>query len=173
MTEEIWVDLYGLEEYYQVSSHGRIWRKERVVVDKKGITRTYPGVLKTFEKVDFEGYYCLSYGIDGKRGRIRLHRAVALSFHGEPPEDKPLVRHLDGDKTNNREDNLEWGSVAENNADKLAHGEARTKRYCPTMRKLVGHMKDNGVQTIVIKTKFGISSDTVRRYLKEHRRNVA
>lgn len=44
---------------------------------------------------------------------------VAAAFIGE---DDRLVRHLDGDPTNNRADNLAYGTVSENQLDSVDHG---------------------------------------------------
>jgi hypothetical protein len=46
---------------------------------------------------------------------------VLEAFIGPRPENCE-VRHLDGDPSNNRLDNLAWGTKAENQADKVRHG---------------------------------------------------
>lgn len=45
---------------------------------------------------------------------MRIHRLVALAFLGEPPDGKPQVNHIDGDKKHNAAINLEWVSALEN-----------------------------------------------------------
>lgn len=53
---------------------------------------------------------------------LGVHRLVCHAFHGDPPEDmiRPSVNHIDYNKENNRADNLEWMSSADN---------ARNKQY--------------------------------------------
>jgi hypothetical protein len=50
-----------------------------------------------------------------------VHQLVLEAFAGPRPENCQ-VRHLDGDPSNNKLDNLAWGTKAENEADKIKHG---------------------------------------------------
>lgn len=59
-------------------------------------------------------YLCVgSNARDSKIRRHRVHRLVCIAFHGEPPNNK-CVDHIDGNKENNRSDNLRWCSWEEN-----------------------------------------------------------
>jgi len=51
-----------------------------------------------------------------------VHILVAYAFCGDRPE-KSLVRHLDGDGSNNYADNLKWGTPLENAKDKKKHNK--------------------------------------------------
>lgn len=62
---------------------------------------------------DMEGYYRCSVG--GSRGRDRIHRFVAEAFvKNDDPDNKRFVDHIDGNKQNNRADNLRWVTYREN-----------------------------------------------------------
>lgn len=63
--------------------------------------------------------------VDGRRRTFNAHVLIAEAFHGPRP-DGMQVRHLDGDPTNNRPDNLRWGTAKENSADRIAHGRQST-----------------------------------------------
>jgi hypothetical protein len=59
----------------------------------------------------------------GGRGRnVRVHRIMAAVFMGEPPSPRHEVRHLNDTKTDNRLDNLAWGTPSENLRDAFRNG---------------------------------------------------
>jgi hypothetical protein len=58
----------------------------------------------------------------GKPQSQLIHRLVCHAFHGPPPSDQHTdVRHLNGDKADNRAENLAWGTRSENMQDVLRH----------------------------------------------------
>lgn len=63
---------------------------------------------------DKHGYLTVSLCKNGYARQFFVHRLVALAFIGNP-ENKPTVNHINGDKTDNRVDNLEWATQSENN----------------------------------------------------------
>jgi hypothetical protein len=65
---------------------------------------------------------------DGERRTRYLHRMVLEAFVGPAP-DGMEARHLNGDRFDNRLENLAWGTRKENHADKKRHGtSARGER---------------------------------------------
>ena len=55
-----------------------------------------------------------------------MHRIVALAFAGPQPAARVEVRHLNGNRHDNRALNLAWGTAKENAMDREQHG--RTSR---------------------------------------------
>jgi HNH endonuclease len=72
------------------------------------------------------GYCRVRILVEGERRPISVHRIVAVTFKGPKPSPYHQVRHLDGDKTNNHKDNIEWGTAKDNADDRARHG--RTSR---------------------------------------------
>jgi hypothetical protein len=114
---EIWKPVVGFEGRYEVSSFGRIKALARNIYYKDGRVgfleeRLLKGVLtKT-------GYFLVSF--DSKKRKF-IHQAVAEAFLGKT-EYKMTVNHKDGNKLNNKLENLEWNTYKQNNDHARATG---------------------------------------------------
>lgn len=73
-----------------------------------------------------DGYKFVRLTIDGRRSKFRVHRLVCELFLGTVPKGLYEVCHIDGNKLNNRLENLRWGTRKDNAADRESHG--RTSR---------------------------------------------
>jgi hypothetical protein len=109
---EVWKDINGYQNY-QISNLGRVKSKERYVNTVYGATR------KIKEKIlkpvfDNRGYYVVSlYNDKGKSMPKTIHRLVAEAFL-ENKHDYPVINHINGIKTDNRVENLEFCSQSHN-----------------------------------------------------------
>jgi len=78
--------------------------------------RIYSEIRNIFMKPDIckNGYHQVTLG--GKLGRHKVHRLVAYFFCNPPSNYTELdVNHIDGDKSNNTKENLEWCTCSYNN----------------------------------------------------------
>lgn len=94
-----WRDVCGYENIYKVSNDGEIWS---ILSGRK---------LKPY--LSPQGYEIVSLWKDSKPTKMTVHRIVATVFL-DNPDGKPEVNHIDGNKTNNKVENLEWVTKSEN-----------------------------------------------------------
>ena len=64
-----------------------------------------------------QGYKLISLSKNGKVKTFTVHRLVAKAFL-ENPDNKPMIDHIDENKTNNNVKNLRWRTVAENGCNR-------------------------------------------------------
>lgn len=113
--EEIWKDVVGYEGLYQVSNIGRVKSLDMILPyerHNKKATRIRRGKLLTFSKTN-SGYLRVIMANNGIHKLILVHRLVAQAFIPNQLN-KREVNHINGNKTDNRVENLEWVSSSEN-----------------------------------------------------------
>lgn len=119
---ETWLPVPGYESFYEVSDAGQVRSLPR--------PRTAGGVLRQMRiKGD---YRQVTFCRDGKQKNFLVHVAVAAAFHGPRPAGL-VIRHLDGDPSNNSATNLRYGTDVENARDLIRHGRHNqlNKTHCP------------------------------------------
>lgn len=110
--EEIWKDILGFEGLYQISSCGKVRSVGRTIIDSIGRKRFYPS--KILKPINRKGYLFTSlYDSKAKIHIGRISRLVAITFIPNP-ENKSQVNHINGIKSDNRVENLEWATPSEN-----------------------------------------------------------
>lgn len=122
--KEIWKDIPGYEGYYQVSNFGRIKRLERISIRSNGKSdKALFFIEERLKKIQTQnqGYSQVVLYRDSKPKTFRVNVLVAKLFVPNP-DNKPFVNHIDGNKKNNRSDNLEWVTAKENIVHAYKHG---------------------------------------------------
>lgn len=120
-------------ENYMVSSDGKVW----------SLNYNHTGKMKELKPCPKkDGYLRVGLYTNGRQVHKFVHRLVAKAFVANP-DNKPQVNHIDQDKTNNCEDNLEWCN-AEYNTN---YGD-RTERVAETLT----NRKDLSVSVVCLET---------------------
>ena len=105
----------GWEGLYEVSNIGNVRSLDRYVNAKNDSLSFKRGRMLKL-KVEKLGYLTVHLR-DASTTRSKykkIHRLVGLMFI-QNPLNKNTINHIDGDKTNNHKDNLEWNTTTENN----------------------------------------------------------
>ena len=112
---EHWAVLPG-NDTYEISDLGRVRKGDRLLKQRLHYTRRYPVV---------------EIHADGRHRETLVHRLVLMAFRGYPPPGTEC-RHLNGIRTDNRLENLAWGTHSENSVDQVEHGTHRNirKTHC-------------------------------------------
>lgn len=119
--KELWKPLLEYKGI-EVSSIGRV----RKAANKRRKKR----ILSEFPK-DRDGYCrCTVQKLDGTYTSQPVHRLVAKAFIPNV-ENKPVVNHKDGNRTNNTLENLEWVTPRENVIHSFKFGERKKCKQVP------------------------------------------
>lgn len=121
---EIWKPIVDYEGLYEISSLGRVKSVLRKVSHPSLVNGAkYKTIPERIRKPNImKGYHCITLVKDGKAKVYRIHRLVIEHFGERRPSEEYQVNHIDGDKSNNRIDNLEWVTAKENTRHAFENG---------------------------------------------------
>lgn len=92
----------GVKDYYYITEDGRL------------LSYAWGYELVKKPNHNHKGYELINLATEGNRPKTRqIHRLVALAFI-DNPENKEQVNHINGIKTDNKVENLEWVTNQEN-----------------------------------------------------------
>jgi hypothetical protein len=98
---EVWLPIRGYEGLYEVSNFGRVRSLNYM---NKGVVR----ILRTRARLGC--YVKVALRKDEKVRYYRMHRLVATAFLPAPQQGETQVEHINGDKRDNRVENVRWCS---------------------------------------------------------------
>lgn len=143
MVEE-WRSVQGYEGLYEVSNTGQVRSIPRSHTCGSFV-RTVQGRVRVLRRMNrFTEHLGVQLSKEGQTKFCSVHVLVQTAFGGPKPAGA-IVCHNNGNPTDNRADNLRWGSYSTNAFDAVEHGthpETR-KTHCPQ-----GHAYDATNTTI-------------------------
>jgi hypothetical protein len=145
--QEIWIDIKDYEGLYQISNYGNI----------KAYPNSHTHLKEIMLKptINSSGYLKVELYKNHSSKVFYVHRLVALSFISNP-ENKPQVNHIDGNKTNNKCDNLEWVTISENQKHAINKG---LRKPSPMIGK-IGKLNHNSKKII----QYDLQGNYIRRF---------
>jgi hypothetical protein len=113
------IEIHEKGAAWVVSESGEIFTKDRTLtINRKRLNknqqyqRTEKGI-KLSPHLSQSGYLIVSQKANGKRPKVFVHRLIGMAFvDGYKPE--LSINHINGIKTDNRPENLEWVTLSEN-----------------------------------------------------------
>jgi hypothetical protein len=150
---ENWVDVLGLEDYYQISDLGNIKSKERIGITNYG-KRTYGGgLIKPF--ISTVGYPAVNLTYKGYRKQFHIHKLVLEAFIGKAPIGMEGC-HNNGIKTDCKLSNLRWDTRKNNHKDQKIHG-TKAKVGKKINQELANEIKELDEKVCQIAKKYNLS----------------
>lgn len=134
----MWKDIKGFEGYYQISDNGEVRSLDRYIHFKHK-DRFYKGDIIS-QQIGNHGYKIIKLHKNKKSFTFTVHKLVAEHFL-EKPSYAECVNHKNGNKLDNRVENLEWVTYSENNIHALQNELRKPRKRIYTSK----HNKSSNV----------------------------
>ncbi len=110
--KEIWMPINGYETLYLISNTGKVKSLGRDIIIR-GVHKICKSKILVPALNKHNGYFCVYLFKEGNRRKYYIHKLVAEHFIPKP-DNKKIIDHIDGVKTNNNSNNLRWVNHFEN-----------------------------------------------------------
>jgi hypothetical protein len=168
----MWKSIKNYENCYQVNTDGEVRSLDRKIETRKGV-RTYKGKILT-PNIGTNGYYYVILSYKGINETAYIHKLVANTFLTNP-NNLSDVDHINGNKLDNRVDNLQYLNHFDN-ASKSNKGENRYDKHLernPKAKTVVGVKDGILIETIdcakKLVEKYGINYSTLKYKLQNNK----
>ena len=170
---DIWKPVKGYEGIYEVNKNSTVRSIDHLVVCKNRGRRIQKGrVLKT--RISLKGYVQVSLSKNTVRFNTGVHRVAAIAFIPNP-KNLPQVNHIDGNKQNNRIENLEWctNSYNQNHAvkNKLINPNYGEKHHQAKLQnfevQIARNLHYSGATNIKLAKYYNISATAMSKILRK------
>lgn len=168
-----WRDVVGYEGYYMVSICGMVRSLGKPYTMKNGVVTNKPAKIVKLS-TDHSGYKNIRLCRDGLQKTFKVHRLVANSFIGEPPNKDSQVNHKNGVKDFNHASNLEWTSPKKNMQHAVDNGLFKSNKGEKNPRCILSEsnvidvlrISKTGLSCAAISRLAGVSEGTIRQIQK-------
>lgn len=117
--------------------------------------------------LDKQGYERIGVWLNGKDNSFRVHNLIMNAFYGDKPFPKAEINHIDGNKSNNKLNNLEWCTPTENMKHAVIH-ELRPSGENNYNAKY----KESDIINMYKLYKNGSSLEDIALFFKEETKNI-
>jgi len=153
-------EIPGFEGKYAVTKNGVVYSLPRTGVKN----------LRKMTAVDNmkAGYLRVMLSRDGKSKLYYIHQLIAITYIANP-ENKKMVNHIDGVKTHNRLDNLEWVTAQENHDHAFELGLYSKQKIRSSQKKEVYDLVQQGMPIRDVAARYGLKPGGVNSLVRRYR----
>lgn len=166
--QEIWKPISGYEGLYEVSNLGRVRSLDRIVRYRNGNDRLTKGRL--LRPCLPQGYQQVTLCDELSNSPFKVHRLVAIAFCVREIGCN-VVNHIDGIKTNNAADNLEWTTSKGNTLHARENGlldppigeRSGSAKLSSAEISEIRRLAKSGVRQVDLAKRYGVTQSNISR----------